>query len=119
MELVVEVLSEDAADIGLTEARIQTIAEARLRSARLYADFMPLLPYLYIRVSVVGRAFSYEVTFVKSLYDPATDTQGLADTWEVGVTGTHGGDAGYVLQALSESLDTFLVEYLRVNEAAC
>ena len=40
-------------------------------------------------------------------------------TWDLGATGTHGGDAGYVLQTLSEFVDTFVVEYLRVNEAAC
>ena len=40
-------------------------------------------------------------------------------TWRIGTYGTHGGDAGYILQALSEKLDKFILEYLRVNESAC
>ena len=34
-------------------------------------------------------------------------------------TGTHGGDDGFIVQSVSELLDTFLVEYLRVNDEAC
>lgn len=33
--------------------------------------------------------------------------------------GTHVGDPGFILQSLSEKLDKFLVEYLRVNEEDC
>ena len=36
-----------------------------------------------------------------------------------GSTGTHGGDAGFILSAVSQHLDKFLVEYLRVNEENC
>lgn len=118
MSLLVVGLSADAADIGLTEGRIQTMAEARLRSARIYDDSVNI-PYLYIQVTVVGRAFSDDVSFKKMLYDPVTDRRAPAVTWNRGGAGTHGGDAGYVLQVLSESLDRFVVEYLRVNEAAC
>ena len=39
--------------------------------------------------------------------------------WETGSYGTHGGDADYILQAVSERLDRFILEYLRVNETAC
>ena len=38
IDLVVENLPEDAAEIGLTEERIQTLAESRLRAARLYDE---------------------------------------------------------------------------------
>ena len=118
MCLLVERLSGDEADIGLTEARIQTMAEVRLRSARLY-DESSRSPYLYVQVTVVGRAFNFGINFKKMLYDPTTDRRSSAMTWDLGATGTHGGDAGYVLQTLSEFVDTFVVEYLRVNEAAC
>lgn len=118
MYLLIERLSGDEADIGLTEARIQTMVEARLRSARLY-DGSVRSPYLYVQVTVVGRAFNFGISFKKTLYDPVTDRRSVATTWDVGGTGTHGSDAGYVLQALSEFVDTFVVEYLRVNEAVC
>ena len=43
-----------------------------------------------------------------------------ATTWERGETlGQHGGDAGFIMQALSEDLDLFILEYLRVNEGYC
>jgi len=32
---------------------------------------------------------------------------------------THGGDAGYIVEGLSEFMDTFVLQYLRVNEARC
>ena len=94
------------------------MAEARLRSARLY-DGSSRSPYLYVRVTVVGRAFNFGINFKKMLYDPTTDRRSSATTWDLGATGTQGGDAGDVLQTLSEFVDTFVVEYLRVNEAAC
>ena len=60
MCLLVERLSGDEADIGLTEARIQTMAEVRLRSARLYDESSrSLQDYLYVQVTVVGRAFNF------------------------------------------------------------
>ena len=31
----------------------------------------------------------------------------------------HGGEASFLLQNLSESLDAFVLDYLRVNESAC
>ena len=117
MDLIVEGLPSDATEIGLTEQRIQTTAESRLRAARLFSD--DTIPYLYINVAVVGRAFSWSVTYNKFVHDEAIDQRGMANTWRSGGTGTHGGDAGYILQSLSESLDRFVLEYLRINEDAC
>ena len=80
MHLVVEDYGDAGwADIGLTVDRIQTMAESRLRAARLYD----------------------------------------ATTWHIGAAGTHSGDARFILQGLSEALDRFILEYLRVNEDAC
>ena len=35
------------------------------------------------------------------------------------VAGTYGDDAGFVVQNLSERIDRFISEYLRVNRVAC
>ena len=125
MRLVVEELNDDAAAIGLTEARIRTLAESRLRGARLY-DNSPLgAARLYIRVSVLnfadgrGGAFAYDMNYGKRLHDSMTDLTLPTDTWAKSNFGTHTGDAGYILQGVSERLDYFVLEYLRVNEAAC
>ena len=118
MALVVENLPDDAADIGLTRERIQTIAESRLRAARLY-DVDVLSPYLHIHVRVLSRSFSIEIAFKKRLFDAESTYFGVATTWNRSGLGTHGGAASYVLQHLSEFLDRFILDYLRVNENAC
>jgi len=123
MQLLVEGLPDDTLVVGLAEERIQTLADSRLRSARLFASTFDLLASawasLYVNVAVTGPAFSYTVAFDKRLYDPVSGEDGTSTTWDVRVFGTHGGDGGYILQALSESMDKFLLEYLRVNEEAC
>ena len=118
MTLLVGDLSGDAAEIYLTEAAIQAAVESRLRSARLYdAD---ALPYLYVSVSVVERAFGLNLQYKKLLYDQVTDETLFAPTWESAGIGTHGRDgAAFILSGLAGYMDRFLVEYLRVNESAC
>lgn len=123
IDLVVESLDDDAMDIGLTRERIQTLAESRLRAARLYNA--AALQYLYVRIGVMvsegrrGGAYSIEVEYFKFLDDSVSEGSGFAPTWNSGSFGTHGGDGGFIMQALSEHVDRFLLEYLRVNEAAC
>ena len=121
MRLVVEGLKSDAQAFGLTKERIQLAAESRLRAARLYTDSREKANYalLYININVVVRAFDITVGYQKWVTDLATNSNGPAITWFTGSTGTHGGDAGFIIQSLSGYLDKFLAEYLRVNESAC
>ena len=119
MKLLVEEYKDDAdwADIGLTMDRLQTMAESRLRAARLYDA--TAVPYLYVNVNVVSSGYSLRVEYNKLVYDGVSGETNYATTWTIGSTGTHGGDAGFLLQNLSEQLDRFILEYLRVNEDAC
>ena len=123
--LIVEDLPASASEIGLTRERLQTLAESRFRAARLYDDADPFvdlldtLSFLYINVNVVGRAFSTSLEYRKPVFDRASRVPWKATTWNSGVTGTHDGDTGFIVQGVSEHLDRFIVEYLRVNEAAC
>ena len=123
IRLIVEGLPDGTADIDLTEERIQTLAESRLRAARLYDA--AALPYLYVRVGVFvsenrrGGTYSIDVSFQKYLRDGVSDQNGFAATWDIGSYGTHSGDAGVILQYVSEYLDRFVLEYLRVNETVC
>ncbi len=118
IDLVVERLHDDAGEIGLTEERIQTTVESRLRGARIYTEDKT---YLYVNVAVVGRSFSIGLSLNFLVYREANSgiLQGVASTWESGFTGTHGGDAGYILQSVAEHTDRFINEYLRVNAEAC
>ena len=123
INLLVENLSYDAEDIDLTKERIQTLAESRLRAARLYDA--EARPYLYVRVGMLisddrhGGAYTIEVSFNKHLRDGMLELEGFASTWNTGTYGTHSGDASFIMQGLSERLDEFILEYLRVNEDEC
>ena len=119
MYLLVEDMPSVGLDIGLDKASIQAATESRLRSARLYTSDASTLSHLYINVNVVGRSFSFSLQYRKTVTDLASGLTYSATTWETGITGSHGGDGGYILSALSGEMDRFLVEFLRVNEAAC
>ena len=120
MRLVVEDLTPDAAEIGLTKERIETLAETRLRAARLYDERENrVLPHLYIHVHVVGEAFSLRVEYRKWLADPQSGHMGPVATWSLGGTGEHNGGNVLPLNHLSDEIDRFISEYLRVNETAC
>ena len=103
---------------GLTHSVIGNAVESRLRSARLYRD-QPGYPSLIVSVSIVGGAFHGSLRLWKELYDPISGVSHAAPTWSNSSTGTHGSEASYVLSFLSQQIDEFLVEYLRVNEEAC
>ena len=124
--LVVEELDDDAADIDLTEERVRTLAESRLRVARLYnAGATFSTPLLNVRVGVTvlenlrNGVFSIDVSFNKFLFDVVSDRGWFAPTWATVSYGAHGGDTDYILQSVSERIDWFILEYLRVNETAC
>ena len=117
VELLVEHLSDDAAKIGLTRDRVETLTRSRLRAARIYTDETEA--YLQANITVVGSSFNIKTKFRKLVTDRASTELFFATTWELGSTGTHGQDAGFILQGLSEYVDGFIDEYLRVNEEAC
>lgn len=120
MRLLVENLPADASKIGLTKEAIRAAAESRLRAARLYRSIRSApYHYLYINVNVVGRSHSIRLDFRKGVYDPLSGNRGLATTWNTGGAGTHGGNANYIVSLVSQYMDEFLVEFLRVNEKAC
>lgn len=114
--------------------RIHTMAESRLRAARLYPDSvgeylaerfpgmeLPGRAHLGLAVTIVGAAFSTSLTYEKRMLDRATNDEswGLALDGIRASTGTHGGNAAFVLQGLSEALDGFIADYLRVNGSHC
>ena len=119
MALVIESMPENSAKIGLSEQSLRDLAERRLRAARLY-DENSGNSALYVRVSVEGGAFAINVHYRKIVIDAASSIRFAAVTWETGGVGTAPADgANFVTAGLSRFLDEFLIEYLRVNAAAC
>ena len=118
MGLFVVDLESSAKKIGLTKEAVQATVESRLRSARLYAS-EEFKSHLFVEVLVIRNAFSITLRYNKVVYEPVSGESLAAITWIKGGTGVHGDDAGYILSHLSQYMDRFILEYLRVNEDAC
>jgi hypothetical protein len=122
MRLVVESLHEAANRGDLTEEQIRNAAESRLRAAGIYDS--EANPYLYIRITVgdpqMGRFpfYSIEVKYSRTLFEPRLPWSRSAATWRIGSAGQ--GDSSFILSDLSQHLDKFLVDYLRIRDSeAC
>ena len=120
------VLNLTETDLDITENSIRTVVVDRLRIARLFSPKDTSIRksgILHIDVSTAGRAFAVGVSYTKPLYDPASGETSHAISWRDGTIGMHGGSiedaAVYIRSVVSEKVDKFLVEYLRVNEKAC
>lgn len=122
IDLLVEPLDDDAAKMGLTREAITTAVRSRLRAARLYSSGTG--PYLYVVINALpprgrdgGTAVSISLRFTKPVFDRISGRHGPARTWDTGAVGW--GDAAYILSGVSQLMDEFIDEYLRVNESAC
>ena len=105
---------------GVNQAAVQALFESRLRAARLYnSEYSPREnpgPHLSVAVTLADGGNLLVVEFRKRLYDLASGTGVLSTSWS---DGRFGGHDDNTLSALSEIMDRFLVDYLRVNESAC
>ena len=125
VKVVVEGPPEAITRIGLTEERIRTRVELRLRALNLtpLSEEDPRGEFLYVSVNGVGRAYSIHVEFVRDVTYFVADSgltytalRSLAASWTSGgSTGTHGDDPTFVLNSLDQYLDQFLNEYLKAN----
>ena len=117
MDFFVTYYSEEAEAINLTREKVTNSVESRLRSARLYNKTGS--DYLSVNVGVYRMAFSISFEYNKRVRDLRSTLEYYAPTWETSTFGLHGNNEGYILSSVSEFMDEFLVEYLRVNEEAC
>ena len=124
MRLVIEELHEHHAKGGLTEKQVRNAAESRLRAAGLYDPDAATALYVNVNAGAPETEgghfpfFSISVEYKRLLYDFRLPWLGVATTWDTGSAGQ--GDSSFVLSYLSQHLDRFLVEYLRVRDSkAC
>ena len=123
MHLTVEYLPEDATQGELTREQVWNVAESRLRAAGIYDSSAD--PYLAITVTVgppTGSAhcpfYAVIVEYNRFLLDHRILWLRGVRTWWAGSIGQ--GSRGSILSNLSQHLDRFLVEYLRVRDSkAC
>ena len=117
MDLLVTRVDSDAEEIGLTTDSVKAAVESRLRSARLFDNTSRI--FLLVGTTVVSNAFDATVRFNKPVLDFYSGEEFGAPTWSQSITGTHGGNGSYVLEQIRTLMDSFLVEFFRVNEQAC
>jgi len=118
VDLTVQYLHKEAADIGLTREEVEAAVRSRLRAARLY-DPDEKRVYLNVQVSVLGVAFGIDLSLMKIMIDLVSGEHGFAATERIRIIGINGQGSGYVLSNLSKQMDQFIDEYLRVNASAC
>lgn len=137
---LVEILDDHAANIGLRREDIKATILSRLRSARIYWEGeRQLAPgefskvgQIYANVHIVGLAFHIRLEFKRLMQLQFSNTMGVpglpvdgrkfripAAMWWTGVTGTHSGNAEFLLSVVARQTDKFIDEYLRVNQKAC
>ena len=119
MTLIVEDVQEDATAIGLTKESIEAGVLSKLRAARLY-NSEEEWSHLTVIVNVVDRAFSIRLLYIKRMQDVATGMEGLSVSWFMTSTGMFGdGGVAFILSSVTQHIDAFIDEYLRVNADAC
>jgi len=65
------------------------------------------------------RVSTSKVEFLKPFTDQYTNQSRHTGTWESARAGIADTNGSMVMQAVSEMMDEFINEYLRVNEPAC
>ena len=115
--LVVGGIGKDESDIGLEEEALTRAVRSRLRSARIYDANAS--SWLYVRVNIVRAAFNITMNYFKPMTDQASGVTLPATHWNTGGTGTQSRNPGYILSAVSQYMDEFIDDYLRVNSDAC
>ena len=125
--LVFETSSEDQfSEIGLRAERIETMAESRLRAARIYKPFqVDSTPTLLVTAFVVPgdsiTAFEASVRFQRLVTDTYYGNNFQQDVWDARIIGYSGSRvvADTIFQNLSELVDEFILNYLRANDEHC
>ena len=111
--LLVESLPKKASEIGLNKESLATAVRSRLRAARLFSPSVP--QYLYLNVNVSGAAFNVSLEYRKYVKDLVSGEIGVASTWDVGSTGTHGRDPGFIRSTVTMHLITYEAQLATVG----
>jgi len=111
----VEKLSEDGMKIGLTGEKIQATAEGRLRREGLVITNTATYPCLYIRINVMGSAYSIRAETREEATLTRIPLPFRVTTWYAESTGVHDGSSSNVITALQERFDGFVRDYYKAN----
>ena len=107
---------DNSDDYGVTWVRIRTLAESRLRAARLYPDD---ISSVFINSVHIGVWYSRWAVFTEVQFRKWFHPYGTLTVWERRRLGSHRRDGTLVMQDVSEMVDEFILDYLRVNGEHC
>ena len=114
-------LFNEAPEIGRMEERIRTMAESRLRAARIYAESSARSGGLTVEVAQATGRYLVTVGLHRYVFEPVSGKWSFVLAWKAT-------DARFcfplstsdsAIQNVSDGIDKFISEYLRVNESAC
>ena len=105
-------------DTESIENDIRRMVEGRLRSAGILRDFTVASEELFVYLVAILGEFTVRMEFHKLLYDPKTDITHTTPTHFYSHDGTYNEISDF-LQPLSAAVDTFIDDYLYVNEGSC
>ena len=119
-EILIGNLNEDAKKIGLTEERLRTVTELRLRKEGMdikNASTNLNMPYVCVTITVVGAAFGIDLRIkeVVEIQRKPLPVFCTTSTWGASSIGTHIGDPEFIVSGLSQLLDEFLNDYYKAN----
>jgi hypothetical protein len=118
LNVVIEELSETAAQIGLTPEALRDKTELRLRAAGVEPDGESPVR-LNVNATVTRSSYSLDLQLKRRVTYKARGSEFVSysgSTWSTGMTGLHAGNPRAILDDLDAKLDVFLNEYLRVNQ---
>jgi hypothetical protein len=114
-----EYVDEDTSKIGLTEEKIRSVCESRLKQAGLEPlSGFSRSEYLYINISVRYKAYYILLQFNRPVTYKADKTEYLkfgAKTWQKIALRHHQYNPENIIQVLNELLEDFLNDYLQAN----
>ncbi len=116
--VVVENLTQDALDIGLTRSGIESRVNVRLRQVRLKPTNEATGKTLYINVYVTGVLARINLNFKRTVLFNAGDEfyYMFASVYDRGNAGIHGKDIDFIISGLDRFLDQFISDYLDAND---
>ena len=121
IQVLVEDLSDEGKQAGLTRDLIMAKVSLRLRQNRL----TPVKPiqslktgFLSVRIGTVGNAYHIEVSFHRTVTYSSNDQMHLiiGRAWRTGGLGTFGNDVNFIFRDLENYLDLFINAYLSAND---
>lgn len=110
-------LENEKSSFKLTEERIRTKCELRLRQAGLEPVKSRVGgEYFSVSIKIFPSTYGMTVSFLRPvLFYGGTTYSKVAITWQKVIFGTHGDDENYIVNGLDEKIDSFLNEYLKAN----